>query len=337
MHIILMTVKIIGILLAAVLLLLLAILGMVLFVPVRYRIEARCGPEKYEGSAGLHWLGRLVRAGAAFSKGDGLKLCLRIAGFPIFERPKPAAAVKKKKKKRRQIQKSAKKSKSSGESRTGKPRSDKPAEEKKRAEQPARTRNARSEKAEKNSSDVQPRRKSSEPVKKDEQPAIREEKPKRKPIFERAEDFFKKLRDIGKKLKKIASNIEEKKRKLDRYLTIWNDEETQKIRHMLKKDLLCLWKHYRPRKIRGRIHFGFSDPSLTGQAAGVLYLLFSSPGDEIAICPEFETEETILDGEGSMSGRIRLFHIVRIGILLFFNRELRRLIEKVKWASYSED
>ena len=76
LHIILMILKIIGILILAVLALLLIIIGVVLFVPIRYRVNGKMEEESFFVKAEVYWLLHLFRLKALYPEpGRVLGVC----------------------------------------------------------------------------------------------------------------------------------------------------------------------------------------------------------------------------------------------------------------------
>lgn len=117
------------------------------------------------------------------------------------------------------------------------------------------------------------------------------------------------------------------------------DELQQRVRPFLTADsrrfyrrvlgyVKQLWKHYGPRKLRGWLQFGTGAPDLTGKLTGILYLLLPAGADEFRILPEFT--ETLLNCDVLLSGRVRACHVIRIAFLLWRDKDLRRIIRKVR-------
>lgn len=316
LSVILTLLKIIGILLLVLLLLLLLVVGLLLFVPFVYRAEGSCGKAEPKGRARVSWLFGLFLAEAACEKGAGPRVTVRAAGKVLFAVPKPRREKqeKQKKKKKKKADKKASealKSPARGQSKPAPPpRKEKPAEAS--GEKPGRAPETETKKA------APPETFFSRLLKK-----IRALWAGLRGIPDRLRAFAEKLRNVKERLFGL-------KEKSEHYLEIWREPETQRAACEVKKHLAYLWRHFRPGKAAGRLRFGFADPSATGQAAGILYLLFSAPGCGIALEPVFETEETVLNGELSIRGHIRLCHAARTGLALFFNKDLRHLIKRLR-------
>lgn len=88
----------------------------------------------------------------------------------------------------------------------------------------------------------------------------------------------------------------------------------------------------KPKELRGKLRFGFSDPYLTGNTLALLGIVYPFLGDSLEITPEFE--ECVLEGEVFAKGKLRVGTFVRTAIRLLRSRELRmtvRDIRKFRW------
>ncbi|MDY3917851.1 MAG: hypothetical protein SOZ59_02470 [Candidatus Limivivens sp.] len=340
LHIILVILKIAGLILLAVLALLLLAVLLVLFAPLRYRVEIRYGPTDYGGSGSLCWLGRLIRLEGSFSRKEGLRASLKAAWFQLFQVPGKGTGTAGRKKKPKA---SVKKSPENKVKKTSKPKEREPVPGK--AEKPAggKAPSGSADKVEQktaapeknagrieNTTDKKEGAHAGSSGNRRFSERIRALVGRIRTLAERIRRIPEKFREMKRRLQSLGRRIGTLKNRLSHYLEILREEETRNLILAGKDHLLSLWKHFRPRRATGFLRFGFEDPSVTGQAAGILYLLLSSPGNEIALYPEFNTEQRILEGELSISGRIRLCHVVKSGLFLFFNKDLRHFIKRIK-------
>lgn len=97
-----------------------------------------------------------------------------------------------------------------------------------------------------------------------------------------------------------------------------------------------LWKktkgllhHILPRRMTGRIHFGFEDPSKTENVSLFSMLIFLTK-ENLVIEPEFETEELILEGDIAFRGRIRLGYLVYVALSVVLNKNIRRQYKRLR-------
>lgn len=103
-------------------------------------------------------------------------------------------------------------------------------------------------------------------------------------------------------------------------------EETKEAFVFVKGKLFKLLKHIRPRKIKGYVHFGFEDPSVTGKLLGVIYIILRGNRKSLRISPDFENK--CFEEDLYVKGHIRLVHVLIIGIQLYLNENLKNVIEK---------
>lgn len=137
-----------------------------------------------------------------------------------------------------------------------------------------------------------------------------------KKLSGRAKKLAKGIADTKDKVnpQKIISDIETKKTKIDkkiqRFKKFWDMKCTVRTREYLKKYLVGLFKHIAPRKIKGRLRYGFGDPAKTGQITGYMSLLPFVYQKDFSLEPDFY--EKIIEGHIYLKGRIILGYVVRI-------------------------
>lgn len=141
-----------------------------------------------------------------------------------------------------------------------------------------------------------------------EEKEIKEEQGKKKEEQEKKKNFFLRIID---KIKDILMKIKE----VNAFL---KKEENKEVFTLIKKNLLILLNHIKPKKIRGQITLGFDDPEKTGWALGALGMVFGFIGTGVMVVPDFE--KSIIDGEIFIKGRIRIFNLLVIFLRCYRNR-----------------
>lgn len=318
LHIILVILKLIGILLAAVLLLLLLLCLLLLFVPLRYEIEGRRYPEVLEGSVRVSWLLHLICLRATYQKGE-LSAGVRI--FWVSRRLFPTEE-KHTDSRQRTDQTEADDGTGGNEEIQNLPQESKDA--KKQIPKPEKDSLLEDVSADKREKEEQT---GSEEAK---QPSGRESLPVR--IWEWIKE---KLLGICRLLQKLSQGMKNLKRKarawkkqLSGWIELFGSDLFRGVIRRYRGYLFELLGHIRLRKAKGKLHFGFEDPSLTGQLAGVLYVLLPASCGKVQLLPDFQ--KTVLEGEVIGKGHIRLCHLAKIGWKAFWDKELRRLIKKMR-------
>ena len=87
-------------------------------------------------------------------------------------------------------------------------------------------------------------------------------------------------------------------------------------------------KSISPRKIRGSVLIGTGDPASTGQILAVYGMLYPLLGYHIDIVPDFEQQ--IIEGDLYVKGKITVFKALKTAWIVYFNKDLRRLIKLLK-------
>ncbi len=291
--------KIIGLIILVLLCILLALILLILFVPIRYQAGAEKG-ECIRADAQVSWMLRLIRAAAVYdqtSKASPLHLQLKVAGFKLYDNQKQESV-------------SAKTAETEQHKTEASPEPEKPAvktEDKKpqEAERPKtepaktedKTENRKAERKEQTPPPPQPKRKTSGPG-----------------LSDRLDELQIKLERVSRKKEKLVCLFENDKNRL------WLD----KTLFRLKKLLLYLL----PSLKRLRLHFGFDDPSVTGQLLGCLSICYPLCEDRMVLEPVFNGK--VFDGDVRLTGNIRLYRFITFAVPTFLNPRFFKIFKKVR-------
>lgn len=314
LHIIIFILKIIGILLLVILGLILLLVSSVLFVPITYKVRAERKDGVIQVRAVAGWMFRLLSVHYRLHTSQKPMQLLqgRILGIPVWKplepkKEKPKKAEKKSKEKQsKPKQMGAKQLEQKAEVKS----SDKAKERLKKDLTPGTA----------VASVPQP-----EPeVSRQEQPQDKQAqtKPPRQSILKKLlyaiRRIYGKITAIGRGLFSLVVKLlhmpEKASETIGTLTDFWNLEENVKARESIWRELKFLWKHSRPRKADLTLHFGFEDPSWTGQCMGVLSILNVWYPGRIFLKPEFEQEifEGTLYIKGHMMLAVPLLSIFRL-------------------------
>ena len=314
LHIIIFILKIIGILLLVILGLILLLVSSVLFVPITYKVRAERKDGVIQVRAVAGWMFRLLSVHYRLHTSQEPMQLLqgRILGIPVW---KPLEPKKEKPKKAE---------------RKSKEKQSKPKQmEAKQLEQKAEVKSSDKAK-ERLKKDLTPGTAVAtipqpEPeVSRQEQPQDKQAqtKPPRQSILKKLlyaiRRIYGKITAIGRGLFSLVVKLlhmpEKASETIGTLTDFWNLEENVKARESIWRELKFLWKHSRPRKADLTLHFGFEDPSWTGQCMGVLSILNVWYPGRIFLKPEFEQEifEGTLYIKGHMMLAVPLLSIFRL-------------------------
>lgn len=314
LHIIIFILKIIGILLLVILGLILLLVSSVLFVPITYKVRAERKDGVIQVRAVAGWMFRLLSVHYRLHTSQEPMQLLqgRILGIPVWrplepKKEKPKKAEKKSKEKQsKPKQMEAKQLEQKAEVKS----SDKAKERLKKDLTPGTA----------VATIPQP-----EPeVSRQEQPQDKQAqtKPPRQSILKKLlyaiRRIYGKITAIGRGLFSLVVKLlhmpEKASETIGTLTDFWNLEENVKARESIWRELKFLWKHSRPRKADLTLHFGFEDPSWTGQCMGVLSILNVWYPGRIFLKPEFEQEifEGTLYIKGHMMLAVPLLSIFRL-------------------------
>lgn len=294
----LLVLKILGILIAVIFGTLLLVLLLLLFVPFCYRAKVQYGPEPLKVSAGVSWISFVLRARIVYA-GQEPVIAVRVFGIPIYRSDKKKKPKKKQKKqeKPKKLPKKKKHSKASVASE---------ASHQQKKTQPAE---------ESPSKGAQP-----------------EAECREQPEAEQKKGFFSRIADKIQKLRETIHKVTEKLKLLwhraEAVQELFSKEENRRAISFAWAQLKHLLRHILPRKVRGTLVYGSGDPCSTGQALGVLAVLYARYGELLSIQPDFE--EKRLECDIDFKGRMQVFVLLCLVVKVIKNQELKQLIREFK-------
>lgn len=302
LDIILIILKFIGISLLVILGLLLAILLIVLFVPIRYK-SAGAGGKYDDGlkinvSAKITWLLHIIAISFVF-KDKVPELKVKIFGFDIMSKKKKAI-----KDNHMTFEDDTSTQINSDESLS-------------------EDINVRTEKVaweEKTTIDVSASNSTVKAVTVKEQSAnldSEEEIKENKGLKHKIKHIFDKIKGLCVKIK----NVNDVKNSFIAYL---KKDESKKAIKEIKNIIFKVLLHILPQKFKAKVRFGFEDPSTTGNILGILSIFYGVYGNKLELEPDFDNQ--VFEGEYKLKGRIRVVTLLRALWKLYRNKWIRDFI-----------
>ena len=302
-HVILQILAVIGIVLLVLLALLILTVLAVLFVPIRYRASGEKEADRIEGVAAVSFLYPFL----SFKwqrAGNENRWALRLLGIKLKSSRK------------------ADKGKVAEPEKTDKGKVAEPEKtDKGKAEETAQA--AKPEKA-------------AEPVKEEKQPATPSvQNAEAEDAARQAEETETQKTDRGSsekkarftisglcdKMEKIRDNVEYYKERL-------TAEENRLFLKRTKERIFAVLKSIKPKVLTARVVCGTGSPDTTGYVCAVYGMLYPVIEDRISFTADFENK--VLDGELSVKGKVRVATLVRHGIKILLDKQLKVFLKEMK-------
>lgn len=336
LHVILLILKILGIILLIILGLLLLVLWAVLFVAASYQVQIE-KQDTLRVSARAGWLFQIVTVRFLLDGGDGWnqKMELRLFGIPIWN-PNAKMKPKKRKKKRRRRSKKEKPSVSARQMPPSVNKSQDTIEQIPPDDGKRETPKPDDDKRETPKPDGDKREMPKPDDGKRETPKESGSGPS---VLQKIRSFFQKviyaiksicdkIKHMKERIQKIGASVRGVLERKDAFLEFWNLEAHRRAREAILKEVRYLWKKFRPKKIEGKVTFGFDDPALTGLCMGGVGMFCAWYPERLQILPDFEKK--ILEGDVRIRGKVRFYVLVRILWNVYFNQDIRHMYKNWK-------
>ncbi len=322
LHILLLILKMIGIILAVILGILVLLVCIVIFAPVRYEINGRCGGTlsslKVKGK--ITWLFSLVRADIYY-KENKLKWRLRIAwkksfggqeykGDTSLHGMPPGEADAQNK--RTEGEEDEKKNEEIWWSETGEGKE--------------------SEKIEENDDKAWYQSGEDEEGSEEFQEEFSEDEEMYEEIPKSSKGFLSKIKGIYSRIKctirNICDKIKELLEKKNKLIGFIQDESHRGAFRKAKKEVCKLLRRLRPKNFLLEARFGFEDPAWTGRTVAAAAPFYPFFGEFVSLQPDFTKK--ILEGKLCAKGRICLRHFAALAWNLLWSKNIRRTYRDIK-------
>ena len=312
LHVLLLILKITGIVIACILGLVILVVTAVLFVPVRYRVNADYHG-RFKAHAKVSWLG-ILRLLVSYDEELDIKAkALFITVYNNNDENSKASEHKKAKKKKEKKQEenifSA---------------SDKETE--KFAEKQEKPQIKMAEAVNETKEDVQDVKETvSEDESGDTQKKSFFDKVKDKcfVIYTKIKEIIKLIKDTVKKVSGAADRLKEKVSKAKEFVT---DEDNKALFHFLVEQLKALIKVIRPKKYRINARIGFEDPATMGKVLAYVSILYGMSGVDLSLEPVFG--ENVKEGSIFLKGNICIFSVLLIALRVYRNEQFKKFISR---------
>lgn len=151
-------------------------------------------------------------------------------------------------------------------------------------------------------------------------------------IADRITDWIDKITDsilgISDKFTPLVEKVNDIKDNADYYINAFNDENNKEAIRLCLNSLLKILKSIRPRKIKGYIHIGKEDPYALGKILSIYSMIYPLTHGKIKLESEFDEE--LLEGNLFIKGKVTVIILVIAGIRIYFNKNVRNLIKVLK-------
>ncbi len=105
------------------------------------------------------------------------------------------------------------------------------------------------------------------------------------------------------------------------------DQGHRRAISLLWSSLRRLLRHIWPQRLDGHLTFGFEDPSVTGYVLAMLSVLMSGGKNDMTVIPFFDRR--CMDCEASIKGKLRLIVPISIALKIYTDEDCKRLYSEV--------
>lgn len=144
-------------------------------------------------------------------------------------------------------------------------------------------------------------------------------------LMARILDFFS---NLAENMNKVIKKRDMILQKITGVRSLLEKPYTKKVLKDGKVLLKKMWKHVRPRKLQGNIHFGLEDPATTGQLLGVVGMLYPVYRNHFVIAPDFEQQ--IFEGKIYAKGRVQIGRMTFLALRFMLTRDFFKTVQRAR-------
>ena len=312
LHVLLLILKITGIVIACILGLVILVVTAVLFVPVRYKVNADYH-DRFKAQAKVSWLGILR---LMISYDEELDIKAKAFFITVYNNNDENSKVSEQKKAKKKKEKKPEENIFSA--------SDKDVEKLTEKEEKPQIKMA--EAVNETKEDVQNVK---EAVSEDESGNIQNRsffnkvKDKCFVIYTKIKEIINLVKDTVKKVSGAADKLKGKVKKAKEFVT---DEDNKALFHFFVEQLKTLIKVIKPRKYRINARIGFEDPATMGKVLAYVSILYGMSGVDLSLEPVFG--ENVKEGSIFLKGNICIFSVLVIALRVYRNEQFKKFISR---------
>ena len=310
LHVLLLILKITGIVIACILGLVILVVTAVLFVPVRYKVNADYH-DRFKAQAKVSWLGILR---LMISYDEELDIKAKAFFITVYNNNDENSKVSEQKKAKKKKEKKPEENIFSA--------SDKDVEKLTEKEEKPQIKMA--EAVNETKEDVQNVKEAvSESGNIQNRSFFNKVKDKCFVIYTKIKEIIKLIRDTVKKISGAADRLKEKVSKAKEFVT---DEDNKALFHFLVEQLKALIKVIKPKKYRINARIGFEDPATMGKVLAYVSILYGMSGVDLSLEPVFG--ENVKEGSIFLKGNICIFSVLVIALRVYRNEQFKKFISR---------
>ncbi|MCR4815173.1 MAG: hypothetical protein K5879_10150 [Lachnospiraceae bacterium] len=148
-------------------------------------------------------------------------------------------------------------------------------------------------------------------------------------FFDHIENIISKLREKWYNLKRSVNEFRKKARYYSRmiryYYKVLHYKSMEPAFKMVKKTLIGIFKHIRPRKVRITLHYGADDPADTANAIAIYSMIYPYFRKQIRFDADFD--QKIIEGNAYIKGHFQLCVLAFYAIRAYLNKHVRKMIK----------
>lgn len=327
LHTVLLILKILGILLAALLGIFLLLGGIALLVPVRYEgaVKSEGGAKALRGKMTVTWLMHLVRADIIYRDGK-MRWRIRIAWIKrISGHMKEERIYEEEPKKEHEEDRKA-----ATEIVEVKEEISEEGEESKKIGKESVESLGKAESKSDEAAEAHEELQGDEAAESHEEPQSNGEE--REGSSEEGAGIGNKIVRLFKKIKctiqSFCDKIKLLLQKKDKLTGFVRDEAHVSAFRKAKREALALLRRLKPKEMCINVRYGFGDPCRTGQVLAGISMLYPFIGENVNIIPDFE--ESVLKGSIRASGKVHAYYFLILLWNLFWCRDVRTTYRHIR-------
>ncbi len=148
-------------------------------------------------------------------------------------------------------------------------------------------------------------------------------------FFDNIENFFSKIKEKCYNLKRSIKEFQKKYRYYSKmvryYYKVLHYKSMEPAFQMIKKTIIGILKHVRPRKVRVKIRYGADNPADTAKAVAIYSMIYPYYRKQIRLDAEFN--ESVFEGNLYIKGHFQLAVLAFYAVRAYLNKHVRKMIK----------